>query len=211
MQQIVVNFHLQLFTFFSQQGMTNNSFPCNTVAGSRIGRIVFIDNHCVDLVYWTSPSFKVDPVPSLLCTGGLTARRVEAWAGKKYSLEHTICNHNADQHDRKKMQKSREELTFSSCTSLDDVTPWCYTRIKVGRLCSTKINFWKCRTTWGPLTATGVTAPPPALGSCPLPPASTVSPLDQTFGTSLSLTSPPGVLASATHTIRQPRWALNTR
>ena len=29
--------------------------------------------------------------------------------------------------------KSREELTFSSCTSLDDVTPWCYTRIQVGR------------------------------------------------------------------------------
>ena len=28
--------------------------------------------------------------------------------------------------------KIREELTFSSCTSLDDVTPWCYTRIQVG-------------------------------------------------------------------------------
>ena len=27
--------------------------------------------------------------------------------------------------------KNREELTFTSCTSLDDVTPWCYTRIQV--------------------------------------------------------------------------------
>ena len=26
---------------------------------------------------------------------------------------------------------NREELTFSSCTSLDDVEPWCYTRVQV--------------------------------------------------------------------------------
>ena len=31
------HFHIQLFMFFSQQGVTNKSFPCNTVAGSRIG------------------------------------------------------------------------------------------------------------------------------------------------------------------------------
>ena len=34
--------------------------------------------------------------------------------------------------DKRKDDKRREELTFSSCTSLDDVTPWCYTRIQVG-------------------------------------------------------------------------------
>ena len=36
-------------------------------------------------------------------------------------------------HENQKLifNKSREELTFTSCTSLDDVTPWCYTRIQV--------------------------------------------------------------------------------
>ena len=57
------------------------------------------------------------------------------------------------------------------------------------------------KTCW-PLMVTGVTVPPPVLGSCRLPPVSIVSPLDQTFGASPSLTSPHGVLASATHTIR---------
>ena len=37
LKRLYKNFHLQLFMFFSQQGVTNNSFPCNTVAGSRIG------------------------------------------------------------------------------------------------------------------------------------------------------------------------------
>ena len=35
---------------------------------------------------------------------------------------------------KRKDDKRREELTFSSCTSLDDVTPWCYTRIQVGEV-----------------------------------------------------------------------------
>ena len=35
-----IDFHLQLFMFFSQQGVTNNSFPCNTVAGSKIGSTI---------------------------------------------------------------------------------------------------------------------------------------------------------------------------
>ena len=56
----------------------------------------------------------------------------------------------------------------------------------------------------------GATALPPALGSCPLLPASTVWPPDQIFGTSHSLTSPPGVLASATPMIHLPRWVLAT-
>ena len=101
---------------------------------------------------------------------------------------------------------NREELTFSSCTSLDDVTPWCYTRIQVGRVSFP--NFSNCRKTCWPLTATGVTARLPAPGSCPLPPASTVSLLDQIFGTLRSSTSPPGVLAFATHMIRPLRWLL---
>ena len=37
--------------------------------------------------------------------------------------------------------KSREELTFSSCTSLDDVTPWCYTRTKVASLIPPRQTF----------------------------------------------------------------------
>ena len=39
---------------------------------------------------------------------------------------------DVDQGGTNKDVKCREQLTFSSCTSLDDVTPWCYTRIKVG-------------------------------------------------------------------------------
>ena len=66
------------------------------------------------------------------------------------------------------------------------------------------------RTCW-PLTVTGATAPPHAPGSCPLPPVSTVSPLDQTFGALRFLTSLPGVLASATHMTRLLRWVLSTK
>ena len=56
----------------------------------------------------------------------------------------------------------------------------------------------------------GATALPPALGSCPLLPASTVWPPNQIFGTSHSLTSLPGVLASAIPMIRLLRWVLAT-
>ena len=73
------------------------------------------------------------------------------------------------------------------------------------------LNFWNNRKTWGPLMVTGATAPPPAPGSCPLLPVSTVSPLDQTFGALRFLTSPPGVLASATHMIRLLRWVFQPK
>ena len=182
--------------FFSQQGVTNNSFPCNTVAGSRIGSR--------NITEWCWSTIKVGLAPSLLSTWGSTTPWAEAWAGIiKISC---LCDPNQMILVLKVTNINREELTFSSCTSLDDVTPWCYTRIQVGRVSFP--NFSNCRKTCWPLTATGVTARLPAPGSCPLPPASTVSLLDQIFGTLRSSTSPPGVLAFATHMIRPQRWLL---
>ena len=182
--------------FFSQQGVTNNSFPCNTVAGSRIGSR--------NITEWCWSTIQVGLAPSLLSTWGSTTPWAEAWAGIiKISC---LCDPNQMILVLKVTNINREELTFSSCTSLDDVTPWCYTRIQVGRVSFP--NFSNCRKTCWPLTATGVTARLPAPGSCPLPPASTVSLLDQIFGTLRSSTSPPGVLAFATHMIRPLRWLL---
>ena len=77
----------------------------------------------------------------------------------------------------------REERTFSTCTSLDDVTPWCYTRTRVipdnnhdlqdqASLRAGFVNFL-CRKISAHWTATGATAPPTVRGSCPRPPAST--------------------------------------
>ena len=77
----------------------------------------------------------------------------------------------------------REERTFSTCTSLDDVTPWCYTRTRVipdknhdlhdqGSL---EAGFWifLCRKILDHSMATGATAPPTVPGSRPRLPAST--------------------------------------
>lgn len=85
----VINFFTQLFMFFSQQGVTNDSFPCNTVAGSRIGgnskdrqRSSLCHEYHLFCVR-QKELFKVAPAPFLLSTWGSTTPSVAVWAGKK--------------------------------------------------------------------------------------------------------------------------------
>ena len=57
--------------------------------------------------------------------------------------------------------KTREELTFTSCTSLDDVTPWCYTRIQVEKSSQFQKNnmFWISGRPAGPRRLLGLLLP----------------------------------------------------
>ena len=125
--------------------------------------------------------------------------------------------------------KNREELTFASCTSLDDVTPWCYTRIQVEKSSQfQKANlFWISGRPAGPRRLLGLLLPlllrgaalpdqqvqhrtkplamlptPAGTSNCP----GTASQRAPTFGTWHSSTSPPGDPASVTPTIRLRRW-----
>ena len=75
--------------FFSQQGVTNDSFPCNTVAGSRIGgnskdrqRSSLCHEYHLFCVR-QKELFKVAPAPFPLSTWGSTTPSVAVWAGKK--------------------------------------------------------------------------------------------------------------------------------
>ena len=78
----VINFCAQLFMFFSQQGVTNDSFPCNTVAGSRIGgnskdrqRSSLCHEYHLFCVR-QKELYKVAPAPFLLSTWGSTTPSV---------------------------------------------------------------------------------------------------------------------------------------
>ena len=43
---INIDLQIQVFIFFSHQGVTNNSFPCNTVSGSKMGKMSLKSFQC---------------------------------------------------------------------------------------------------------------------------------------------------------------------
>ena len=228
--------------FFSQQGVTNDSFPCNTVAGSRIGgnskdrqRLSLCHEYHLFCVR-QKELFKVAPAPFPLSTWGSTTPSVAVWAGKKRYFKLILY---------KKIMKKMVQLMVKrkvvnqkllkpgrswrslrapvSTMSLPGVTP--------GSRWRNPLNFKKptCSESqedllaldgyWGycsPSCSGELPSPTskynsiarslspryPGTSYCP----GTASQRAPTFGTWHSSTSPPGDLASATHTIRLQRW-----
>ena len=93
------------------------------------------------------------------------------------------------------MSKKKKLLLFEKCTPLDDVTPWCYTRVDENGtyiLGSIRNNIANRATAHSSPQGSGATAPRTARERSLTTSLNTTSPSTQTSGPPGSMTSQPG-------------------